>query len=126
MDLDGHLADLRQRQQRVWPAEVPREVVYPQGEQSITEHLRTWARRTPNRTAIAFYGREIDYAELDELSDRFAGWLESVGVAPGDRQNMAPYKIPRFRIVEEMPMTTTGTIKKGELLEVAQQMAAKA
>jgi long-chain acyl-CoA synthetase len=107
MDLDGHLADLRQRQQRVWPAEVPREVVYPQGELSITEHLRTWARRAPDRAAIVFYGQEIDYAELDELTDRFAGWLESVGVGPGDRVGVLLPNCPQFVVA------MLGILKRG-------------
>ena len=37
------------------------------------------------------------------------------------RDNMATYKVPRIRFVTSLPMTTTGKIKKGELLERAAQ-----
>lgn len=96
MNLDAHRADLRRRQQGVWPAAVPRDVVHPEGEVAIAEHLRIWARRAPDRVAVVFYGREITYAELDELSDRFAGWLESVGVPPGGRVGVLLPNCPQF------------------------------
>lgn len=37
------------------------------------------------------------------------------------RENMAGYKVPRIRFVDSLPMTTTGKIKKGELLELARE-----
>ena len=46
------------------------------GERTLTHYLREWARRTPDKAAIIFYGREISYAELDRLSDRFAAVLQ--------------------------------------------------
>ncbi|WP_219414933.1 AMP-binding protein [Pseudonocardia nigra] len=107
MDLDAHRADLHRRRQRVWPDAVPREVGYPEGEVAITEHLRIWARRTPDRAAIVFYGREITYGELDELSDRFAGWLESVGVGPGDRVGVLLPNCPQFVVA------MLGILKRG-------------
>ena len=83
--VEEYLADVRRRQQEVWPPGVPREAVYPIGQKPITEHVAHWARTVPDRIAYDFYGRRIGYAELDELTARFAGWLESVGVRPGDR-----------------------------------------
>jgi acyl-CoA synthetase (AMP-forming)/AMP-acid ligase II len=35
------------------------------------------------------------------------------------KENMATYKVPRFEIVDELPMTATGKIKKGDLIERA-------
>src|SRR5215467_3269953 len=43
------------------------------------------ARAYPDRTAIRFFGRSISYAELDELSNRFANALLGLGVSRGDR-----------------------------------------
>jgi acyl-CoA synthetase (AMP-forming)/AMP-acid ligase II len=53
-------------------------------------------------------GEDLDVAELTE-------WA---------RRNMAGYKVPRFRIVSSLPMTTTGKVKKGELLDEALRLAA--
>ncbi len=98
MDVATYLEDLRRRQRRAWPPEVPREVTYPLGEVPIPDHLRAWAERHPDRAAIVFYGRVISYAELDELTDRFAGWLESVGVRAGDRVGVFLPNCPQFVI----------------------------
>ncbi|MFD0920448.1 AMP-binding protein [Saccharopolyspora rosea] len=96
--MGAHLADLRARQQRNWPEGIPREVTHPLGERPITDHLRHWAVHAPQRTAIVYYGTEISYAELDELSDRFAGWLAEVGVRRGDRVGVLLPNCPQFVI----------------------------
>ncbi|QUH03338.1 AMP-binding protein [Saccharopolyspora erythraea] len=83
--VEDYLADLRVRQQEVWPPGIPREVEYPLGERPVTEYVSHWARTVPDRVAYDFYGRRITYAELDELAARFTGWLGSVGVVPGER-----------------------------------------
>ncbi|WP_433873286.1 AMP-binding protein [Saccharopolyspora sp. CA-218241] len=50
-------------------------------------------------------------AEPDAAALR--GWAES---------NMARYKVPRFEIVAELPMTATGKVKKGDLLDRARRL----
>jgi acyl-CoA synthetase (AMP-forming)/AMP-acid ligase II len=105
--VETHLEDLRGRQQRVWPTDVPREVRYPLGEVPITDHLRHWASTDPERVAIVYYGSAISYAELDEVSDRFAGWLGSVGVRAGDRVGVLLPNCPQFVIA------MMGTLKVG-------------
>jgi acyl-CoA synthetase (AMP-forming)/AMP-acid ligase II len=47
--------------------------------------LKRNAQATPGRPAIIFYGREVAFGELDDASDRFAGWLRARGLEPGDR-----------------------------------------
>lgn len=98
MDVVSYLEDLRARQQRSWPRGVPREVAPPLGEVPVTDYLRHWARQAPHRRAIVFYGSEITYAELDEASDRFAGWLDGVGVGAGDRVGVLLPNCPQFVI----------------------------
>ncbi|GGU97511.1 acyl-CoA synthetase [Actinomadura cremea] len=94
----AHLADLRRRQRAAWPAEMPREVGYPLGERAVTDYLRAHAERDPGHPAIVFYGRVITYGELDELSDRFGGWLRARGVRPGDRVGVCLPNCPQFVI----------------------------
>ncbi|GAB04721.1 AMP-binding protein [Gordonia amarae] len=97
-DYTNALAELSRIQAANWPAEVSRTVDYPAGEQTLVAHLRHWARERPSATAINFYGRLIDYAEYDEASDRFAGWLDSVGVVAGDRVGVHLGNCPQVHI----------------------------
>lgn len=81
-----------------WPQGVPRQQHFPLGEQTLTYYLREWARRTPDKAAIIFYGREISYAELDRLSDRFAAVLHGAGVRKGDAVGVFLPSCPQFLI----------------------------
>lgn len=56
------------------------------------------ARRLGAKPAIIFYGRELSFAELDDASDRFAGWLAARGVRPGDRVAILLENCPQFVI----------------------------
>ena len=51
-----------------------------------------------DKPALIFYGREISFAELDEASDRFAGWLQGRGLCPGDRVAIYLENCPQFAI----------------------------
>jgi long-chain acyl-CoA synthetase len=55
-------------------------------------------RSVPEKPAIIYYGRTVTFAELDEASDRFAGWLSSRGVEPGDRVAIDLQNCPQFAI----------------------------
>ncbi|TDD07644.1 acyl-CoA synthetase [Saccharopolyspora terrae] len=92
------LAEVRRLQAAHWPDQVPGTVVHPVEVPGLPEHLRHWAQTRPDTVAISFYGRDITYAEYDELSDRFAGWLGERGVAPGDRVGVFLSNCPQFLI----------------------------
>ena len=96
--IESALAQVRDLQHRNWPAEVPRTINYPAGTPTIVEHLRHWARERPGTVAISFYGRDITYAAYDEMSDRFAGWLTSIGVRPGQRVGVHLGNCPQFHV----------------------------
>ena len=81
-----------------WPPGISREPTYPIGEIPLTEYLREWARRTPEKPALIFYGREITYRELDRLSDRFAAWLAAHGTKKGDTVAVFLPNCPQFHI----------------------------
>ncbi|MEV4643282.1 AMP-binding protein [Saccharopolyspora sp. NPDC049357] len=92
------LAEVRRLQAANWPEQVPGTVVHPVEVPALPEHLRHWAKTRPDTIAISFYGRDITYAEYDELSDRFAGWLGERGVAAGDRVGVFLSNCPQFLI----------------------------
>ncbi len=68
---------------RCWPKGVFKHLTYH--EVPVFEGLRSSARQWPWRNAIIFGGMELTYAELDNLSDRFAAALADIGVRKGDR-----------------------------------------
>ena len=93
-----YFARLRELQSAAWPAGVARQPHYPLGEIAISEHLREWARRQPDKPACIFYGREISYGELNDLSERFAALLHEHGVQPGDRVAVFLPNSPQFML----------------------------
>jgi fatty-acyl-CoA synthase len=55
------------------------------GPHTIGRWIRDRARTTPRRVAIDHLGREVTYAELDDLSERFAASFLARGLQRGDR-----------------------------------------
>ncbi len=68
------------------------------------------AGRVPNRIAIIFGGMELTYAELKELSDRFATALFDMGIRKGDRE-----KIREVVFLDAIPVSAAGKVLKKDL-----------
>jgi long-chain acyl-CoA synthetase len=51
----------------------------------VEQLLEASAERTPDKTALVSGGRRLTYADLDDLSGRFASGLSRLGVRRGDR-----------------------------------------
>jgi long-chain acyl-CoA synthetase len=98
MTEDEYLERLEHLWARNWPAGVPREVHYPFGERPITHYLAERARRQPEKPAIVFYGREVGFRELNDLSDRFAALLHARGVRADDRVAVFLPNCPQFLV----------------------------
>jgi long-chain acyl-CoA synthetase len=81
---------------RLWPKDVPKNLEYPK----VPLHaiLEKTAKEYPEKTAIAYFERELTYAELDSLSNQFAGALAALGVKKGDRVAVFLPNIPQFVI----------------------------
>ncbi|WP_084807098.1 AMP-binding protein [Bradyrhizobium sp. NAS80.1] len=97
-DENSYLAHARALQSAAWPADVPRDPIFPLGRKPLAEYLGEWARRQPDKAAVMFYGRAISYAELDRLSDRFAAVLARLGARKGDRVAVFLPNCPQFYI----------------------------
>src|SRR4030042_7010438 len=91
-----------------WPKNTPKTLEYPKV--PLHEILEKTAKEHPEKAAIAYFEREITYAELDSLSDQFAGALAALGVLKGDRVAVFLPNIPQFVIAYY------GVLKAGALL----------
>ena len=80
-----------------WPPGLPLHVELP--ETSLYYNLEVAARRYPKRTAIAYYGNTLTYAELKRQVDTLAGFLQQhASVAKGDRVALYMQNSPQFVI----------------------------
>jgi long-chain acyl-CoA synthetase len=81
---------------RLWPKDVPKSLEYPK----VPLHaiLEKTAKKHPEKAAITYLEEEITYAELNSLSNQFAGALRALGVKKGDRVAIFLPNIPQFVI----------------------------
>jgi len=93
-----YLATLKDLQHRVWPKAAPVHPQYPLGEQPLTRYLQHWAQTCPERPAVHFYGHQLSYADLDDLSSRFAALLFQHGIKAGDRVAVFMPNCPQLHI----------------------------
>lgn len=95
---ETYLAELRDLWARHWPAGSPRKPQYPKGRRPLAGYLRDWAAEQPAKPAVRFYGHDVSYGELDELSERFANLLAQLGIEPGDGVALFLPNCPQFHI----------------------------
>lgn len=74
-----------ERLRKDWPGDLAPDLTYLKGQKPLHEYLRDNALLNPERIAIIWYGREITYGELNDLSERFASFLSGSGVKKGER-----------------------------------------
>ena len=79
-----------------WPTRLPRRLVVP--ETTLWFNLEVSARRYPNKAACIFLGRAMTYGELHRQAEQLAGWLQSKGVARGDRVLLYLQNSPQFLV----------------------------
>jgi long-chain acyl-CoA synthetase len=99
---------------KFWPAAVPEHLEYP--EVPLHGLLRKSAKTHPENVAIAYFEREITYAELDVLSDQFAAALAALGVKKGGKVAVFLPNIPQFIIAY------FGVLKAGAVLTAISPM----
>ena len=97
-----------------WPDGIPQKLDFPN--KPLYEFLRDNAEKNPKKVAINYYGREIGFQELDDLSDRFAAALNDSGLKKGDRVSLYLENCPQFVIAY------FGTLKAGGVVVAANPM----
>ncbi len=81
---------------KCWPQQWPRSLNYP--DRPVHTFLEQTAARVPNRIAIHFGGMVLTYAELKNLTDRFATALFGLGIEKGERVAIHLPNCPQFAI----------------------------
>ncbi|MBO4891416.1 MAG: amino acid adenylation domain-containing protein [Prevotella sp.] len=75
--------------------------------QTIVSLFRRQAKATPEKVAVVYKDKRFTYAEVDEMSDRIAGYIASKGLGLED---VVSVLIPRC---EWMPIASLGVLKAG-------------
>ena len=75
---------------------VPHQIEYP--EVPLFHFLEENAKKFPDNPATIFKGARLSYREVDELSDRLAAGVASLGVKKGDRVGIFMPNTPQFAI----------------------------
>ena len=96
--------------ERIWlkhyPEGVPADIdasQYPSLVSLMAESFKNFA----DRTADSFMGKDIGYAETDAQSRAMAGYLQSLGLARGDRVAIMMPNVPQY------PATVAGILRAG-------------
>ncbi|UCE55123.1 MAG: AMP-binding protein [Desulfobacterales bacterium] len=97
-----------------WPDDMPQKLVFPN--KPLCDFLRDNAEEYPEKVAINYYGREIGFQELDDLSERFAVALNDLGLKKGGRVSLYLENCPQFVIAYY------GTLKAGGVVVAANPM----
>ena len=87
--------------------EVPAALKYPQT--TLHHNLEQAARKHPGSPATIFMDAQLTYSQLNELADRFAAGLQTLGVRKGDRVAIYVANSPQFVIAYY------GTLKAGAI-----------
>jgi long-chain acyl-CoA synthetase len=73
---------------------VPQSIQYP--DIPVFQYLEDNARKMPQATCTIFKGAQINYREMNEITDRLAAGLASLGVKKGDRVGIFMPNTPQF------------------------------
>lgn len=96
MDEQEILAEVKRRQDEAWPVGTPKTVQYLHGEVPLTEYLSWRAQTIGDKAAIAYYGGEVTYTQLDAESSALASFLIDRGLSTGDRVGLMMQNCPQY------------------------------
>ncbi len=90
---------------RFYETGVPNSLDYP--EVTLGSVLERTAVKSPDHTALFFYGKKINYRELNQLANQFGRALFTIGIKKGDRVALMLPNIP------QMVIAYYGTLRTG-------------
>ena len=89
-----------------YPDSVPADIdveQYP----SLVHLLEESFQKNASRMAYSFMGKDVSYAQVDSLSQAFAGYLQSLGLVKGDRVAIMMPNVPQY------PVAVAGILRAG-------------
>ncbi|WBY03902.1 long-chain-fatty-acid--CoA ligase [Ramlibacter tataouinensis] len=89
-----------------YPAGVPAEID-PAQYRSLVQLMEEAFRKNADRTAYSFMGKDVTFRETDSLSQAFAAYLQSLGLAKGDRVAIMMPNVPQY------PVAVAGILRAG-------------
>jgi long-chain acyl-CoA synthetase len=92
-------------------------------ETAYTKVIRPTFKNFPDRTAFAYFGRHVSYAELDAASNRFAHMLMAGGFQKGDVVSINIPNMPEYVIAWLGTLKAGCTVSGVSLLLSTQQIA---
>ena len=96
--------------ERIWLADYPAGVpadIDPSQYPSLVALLENSFKQYADRTAYSFMGKDISYAETDAQSRALAAYLQSLGLARGDRVAIMMPNVPQY------PVTVAAILRAG-------------
>jgi len=96
--------------ERVWLGSYPEGVpadIDPDQYPSLVALMEESFVRYADRTAYSFMGKSISYRQTDEDSQALAAWLQSLGLAKGDRVAIMMPNVPQY------PVTVAAVLRAG-------------
>ncbi|HOB65802.1 long-chain-fatty-acid--CoA ligase [Ottowia sp.] len=96
--------------ERIWLKHYPEGVpadIDPSQYPSLVGLIEDSFKKYADRTAYSFMGKDVSYAETDEQSRALAGYLQSLGLARGDRIAIMMPNVPQY------PATVAAVLRAG-------------
>ena len=99
--------------ERIWLQSYPQGVasdIDPNAYASLVALMEESFAKYADRTAYSFMGRDVRYAETDQLSTRLAAYLQSLGLERGDRVAVMMPNVPQY------PVAVAAILRAGYVL----------
>ncbi|WP_333707479.1 long-chain-fatty-acid--CoA ligase [Ottowia beijingensis] len=99
--------------ERIWLADYPAGVpadIDPSQYPSLVALLENSFKQYADRTAYSFMGKDISYRDTDEQSRALAAYLQSLGLARGDRVAIMMPNVPQY------PATVAAILRAGYVI----------
>lgn len=74
---------------------------------TVVDLFEEQCKKTPDKTAVVYKEKKFTYAEIDEITNRIAGYVHSKGIG---KEEVVSILIPRC---EYMPIASIGVLKSG-------------
>ena len=93
---------------KFWPEGVPRHLDYP--EIPLFQLLSRAAEKWPESIAFSCRGQSLSYGELDDLTDKLAAGLHTLGIRTGDKVMLSLANSLEFTIAYYGILKAGGTV----------------